>query len=49
MLRELNGRLEKLGGEQRMVLEETTHADEISRTLRAGGEGWVVTPRGRRG
>jgi len=30
-----------------MILEETTHADEVSRTPRVGEEGWIVTPRGR--
>jgi len=37
-----------LGVERRVILEETTHADEISRTPRVGEEGWVVTPRGRK-
>ena len=40
------GRLGKLGAERRMALEETTHADEISRTPRVGEEWWIVTPRG---
>ena len=35
----------KLGVERRRGLEETTHADEISRTPRVGEEGWIVTPR----
>ena len=47
-LRELDERLEKLGVERRVVLEETTHVDEISRTPWVGEEGWVVTPRGRK-
>ncbi|CAZ83492.1 unnamed protein product [Tuber melanosporum] len=47
-LRELDERLEKLGVERRVILEETTHADEISRTPRVGEEGWIVTPRGRK-
>jgi len=47
-LRELDERLEKLGVERRVILEETTHADEISRTPGVGEEGWIVTPMGRK-
>ena len=46
-LRELDGELGKLGVERR-ILEETTHADEISRRLRVREEGWIVTPRGKK-
>ena len=45
---ELDERLEKLGVERRVVLEETTHVDEISRTPRIEEEGWIVTPRGKK-
>ena len=31
-----------------MVLGETTHVDEISRTPRVGEEGWIVTSRGKK-
>lgn len=37
--------MEKLGVERRAALEETTHVDEISRTLKVREEGWIVTPR----
>ncbi|PUU82958.1 mannosyltransferase 1 [Tuber borchii] len=47
-LRELDGRLGKLGIEGRMVLEETMHVEEVSRTQRIGEEGWIVTPRGKK-
>ena len=41
-LREPNGGLKKLSIERRMVVEETTHADEISRMPRVREEGWIV-------
>ena len=45
-LRELDAELELLGIERTVVLEESTHADEIAKTPAA--EGWIDTPRGKK-
>ena len=45
-LRELDAELERLGVQRTIVLEETTHADEIGKAPAATG--WIDTPRGRR-
>ena len=42
-LRELDAELDQMGVQRSIVLEETTHADEISKTPAA--EGWIDTPR----
>lgn len=47
-LRELDAELEQRGIPRRIVLDKTTHEDEISRPPAGTGEGWVDTPRGRR-
>jgi len=44
-LRELDGRLERLGVARNITLSETTHLDEISR--RPARHGWIETPRGK--
>jgi hypothetical protein len=44
-LRELDGRLERLGVPRNITLSETTHFDEISR--HPARQGWIKTPRGR--
>ena len=45
-LRELDGELGKLGAPRKIVLDDTTHGDEIKKP--AAATGWVDTPRGRR-
>jgi hypothetical protein len=42
-LRELDSKLEELGVQKKIVLDATTHADEIAKT--PGKEGWIYTPR----
>lgn len=42
-LRELDAKLEELGVQRKIVLDETTHADEIARP--PAKEGWIHTPR----
>ncbi|KAI4151571.1 MAG: hypothetical protein L6R39_001999 [Caloplaca ligustica] len=43
-LKSLDGELKRLGVERTIVLEKTTHADEIAQT--PGGTGWIDTARG---
>jgi len=45
-LRELDAALGEKGVRRRIVLDETTHADEIGRTPAPGEEGWIQTSRG---
>ncbi|KAL8948285.1 MAG: hypothetical protein Q9222_005520, partial [Ikaeria aurantiellina] len=44
-LRELDAELEKLGIAKTIILDKTTHVDEIS--AEPGSSGWISTPRGR--
>jgi hypothetical protein len=44
-LRELDKGLERLGARRRILLDETTHDDEIAKT--PAESGWVRTPRGK--
>jgi len=46
ILRELDLALEKAGVRRRIVLDDTTHADEIGKEPAASG--WIQTPRGAR-
>lgn len=46
VLRELDAELNKLGVRRTVLLDPTTHADEIATT--PGPEGWIETPRGRK-
>lgn len=45
VIRELDRRLGKLGVARNIILDETTHMDEISKPP---GEGWVETKRGKK-
>jgi hypothetical protein len=45
-LRDLDRRLEALGVEKTIILDDTTHNDEISKP--PGETGWIDTPRGKR-
>lgn len=45
-LRELDQALEKAGVRRRIILDETTHADEIGKTPAETDSGWIQTPRG---
>lgn len=45
-LRELDQRLEELGVARRIILDETTHVEEVAKP--PAGEGWIVTKNGRR-
>ncbi|KAK2733764.1 hypothetical protein FQN57_001951 [Myotisia sp. PD_48] len=47
-LRELDAELEKLGVEKKVVLDETTHVDEIERTPSENEPGWIWTTRGKK-
>ena len=48
-LRELEVSLAELGVERTIVLDKTTHQDEIDKgPQQAGGDGWIETPRGRK-
>lgn len=44
-LRELDGQLEKLGVQRTIILDQTTHADEMRKPVT---DGWIDTPRGRK-
>lgn len=46
-LRELDAKLEELGVKRKIVLDATTHADEIAKT--PGKEGWIHTERVKEG
>ncbi len=45
-LKNLDGELKKLGVGRNIILEKTTHADEIGQT--PGSDGWVDTARGKK-
>jgi hypothetical protein len=52
-LRQLDAELEKLGIERSIVLEDSTHEDEINAGIKYGAdgvevEGWIQTPRGKK-
>lgn len=45
-LRELDGELERIGAQRKIMLDEATHADEITQT--PGDSGWIDTARGKK-
>ena len=45
-LRELDKQLDAIGVRRKVILDETTHKDEMSKT--PGATGWIQTPRGRK-
>lgn len=46
-LRSLDAELERAGISRRIILDNTTHADEIGRVPEPGESGWIHTPRGK--
>ena len=46
-LRNLDTQLAQLGVAHSVVLENTTHKDEMDRVPSPGEEGWILTPRGK--
>lgn len=44
-LRELDHALEQMGARRKIILDDTTHADEIKKP--PGDSGWIRTPRGK--
>ena len=44
----LDRELEELGVQRTIVLDETTHADELAKAPASASPGWIETPRGRR-
>lgn len=47
-LRDLDRKLNRLGVQRTIVLDKTTHADEIVKVPTPGEAGWIDTPRGRK-